>query len=324
MMRLNAPAIAMVQSRIQQLQQQQKAWCSLQRLPERRLSQYVKCVPTTARQRYPKLQTAQQGQRPEAVTSEQASPTAPQPGSSGILIQQPGKNAANIAGLLQQDQQSQPQQRLPASSVVWNRAGVLAVSSARQVPGLQLNLTPLARLQHSTAQQPILNNHHHQLQKQLLTQQQQQNSQLVVITQPHQQVHLQQLQQLPEGQQLQGRDNMGQSNQPANNAINPADNSPNGSISAGRYTACTTAAAAVLDHSQQQATPSGSPGGSSSGGITVITVSHFLPHTALPHSRISELSKAMGCCQLQHQLQQVGCCCCQHHVSFHCRVPHQA
>jgi hypothetical protein len=40
--------------------------------------------------------------------------------------------------------------------------------------------------------------------------------------------------------------------------------------------------------------------------VTVITVSHFLPHPQLPHSRYSELSKAMGCLELQLQMQQVG------------------
>jgi hypothetical protein len=45
--------------------------------------------------------------------------------------------------------------------------------------------------------------------------------------------------------------------------------------------------------------------GSCAGHITVITVSHFLPHPQLPHSRFSELSKAMGCQELQLQLQQV-------------------
>ncbi|KAF8066179.1 D-cysteine desulfhydrase 1 [Scenedesmus sp. PABB004] len=40
----------------------------------------------------------------------------------------------------------------------------------------------------------------------------------------------------------------------------------------------------------------------------VITVSHFLPDDRLPHSRVSELAKAMGCLELQAQLEQVGSC----------------
>jgi hypothetical protein len=43
-------------------------------------------------------------------------------------------------------------------------------------------------------------------------------------------------------------------------------------------------------------------------GVTVITASHFLPHPELPHSRFTELGKAMGCCELQLQLDQVRRC----------------
>ncbi|KAF6263899.1 hypothetical protein COO60DRAFT_1664767 [Scenedesmus sp. NREL 46B-D3] len=40
--------------------------------------------------------------------------------------------------------------------------------------------------------------------------------------------------------------------------------------------------------------------------VTVITASHFLPHPQLPYSRFSELGRAMGCCELQLQLEQVS------------------
>jgi hypothetical protein len=43
------------------------------------------------------------------------------------------------------------------------------------------------------------------------------------------------------------------------------------------------------------------------GPLTVITMSHFLPHPDLQYSRgVAELGKAVGCTQLLLQLQQVG------------------
>lgn len=48
---------------------------------------------------------------------------------------------------------------------------------------------------------------------------------------------------------------------------------------------------------------------------TVISASHFLPFPSLPHARVSELAKAMGCLELADQLRQAsaplprGCTC---------------
>jgi hypothetical protein len=42
------------------------------------------------------------------------------------------------------------------------------------------------------------------------------------------------------------------------------------------------------------------------GRLTIITMSHFLPHPELQYSRgVAELGKAVGCTQLLSQLQQV-------------------
>jgi hypothetical protein len=59
--------------------------------------------------------------------------------------------------------------------------------------------------------------------------------------------------------------------------------------------------------SSAAAVPAGAAAAAGAGGppVTVITVSHFLPHPQLPHSTFTELSKAMGCQELQLQLQQV-------------------
>jgi hypothetical protein len=67
----------------------------------------------------------------------------------------------------------------------------------------------------------------------------------------------------------------------------------------------TTSAAAALSPAHEPAAAAAS-WGSAGAAETVITASHFLPHPQLPHSRFSELGKAMGCCQLQLQLDQVG------------------
>lgn len=67
---------------------------------------------------------------------------------------------------------------------------------------------------------------------------------------------------------------------------------------------CGSSAACSSGNRNSSTTSSRSSSGSA--GVTVITFSHFLPHPQLPHSRYTELSKAMGCQELQLQMQQVG------------------
>jgi len=190
----------------------------------------------------------------------------------------------------QQQQQHQQQQQSSRSGVTWVTSGFLAVSSSRRrrVPGLQLNLTKHTRQQ----------------------QQQQQQRPSVLFEDSHHPSSS-----VPATVAGTGTDTAaGAVDQWREQAAGaPSPPSAQCGTAIGSNTAPSSSSSTHYTSSHNITDKHGSSAAADALGssaepcdVTVITVSHFLPHPDLPHSRMSELGKAMGCLELQLQMQQVG------------------
>jgi hypothetical protein len=328
MMRLNSSALALVQARIAQLQQDSR-------------------VSATA---------AQQGKQ-QQLLQQQSGVQHGEPHQQQLAGEQQGKQQQS-AGLQQGRQQQQQQQTLhlaslapsgravppdptavssssSSSSVTWNEQGVLAVKSSRRVPGLQLNLKPNSNptLLASRAIASVQQQHMAPKQQQQQQPQPQQLSGVLAAapaaraaaagstsaqTAAASSSYLQQQPFMPTTLSLRpaARTTLASANKaPAELPHTTASSTSCGAQVTPPPTAAAALAAAAVTPDGEAADPgaaatalaAAAPAAAAAGGggVVVITASHFLPHPGLPHSRFSELGKAMGCCQLQLQLDQV-------------------
>lgn len=184
----------------------------------------------------------------------------------------------------QQKKQQQPLAQNASSSVSWATAGFLAVSnsSGRKVPGLQLNLSRHTRRPLSDGAAASVS---------------------AGAAASGGGVQMQPQQGSMAASLHDGRHSSGTCSSTTTLSTNSTSSHSNSTkpTASQQPVAPAASSCAVTD-------PEAALQSAPAPDVTVITVSHFLPHPQLPHSRFSELTKAMGCLELQLQMQQVCVC----------------